>query len=167
MLKPPFWKQWCSGVLHRRAKGSSCLSMISVKGSHQPSDLCIIRGLLQKSIYEDRLLGLFLRMIGLLGPLFLAVSGGWCPTDVESMRRRGRQRMRWLDDITDSMDMSLTPVINIQNFCGIPSYPNLIYRKNINVAHHIIRLLNKNQILASIDTKRYFEKPQYFLCTNC
>ena len=22
-------------------------------------------------------------------------------------RRRGRQRMRWLDDITDSMDMSL------------------------------------------------------------
>ena len=26
---------------------------------------------------------------------------------VEGRRRRGRQRMRWLDDITDSMDMSL------------------------------------------------------------
>ena len=26
---------------------------------------------------------------------------------VESRRRRGRQRMRWLDDITDSTDMSL------------------------------------------------------------
>ena len=26
---------------------------------------------------------------------------------IESMRRRGRQRMRWLDDITDLMDMSL------------------------------------------------------------
>ena len=25
----------------------------------------------------------------------------------EGGRRRGRQRMRWLDDITDSMDMSL------------------------------------------------------------
>ena len=25
-------------------------------------------------------------------------------------RRRGRQRMRWLDDITDSMDMSLSEV---------------------------------------------------------
>ena len=24
------------------------------------------------------------------------------------MRRRGRQRMRWLDDITDSMDLSLS-----------------------------------------------------------
>ena len=26
---------------------------------------------------------------------------------IEERRRRGRQRMRWLDDITDSMDMSL------------------------------------------------------------
>ena len=25
---------------------------------------------------------------------------------IEGGRRRGRQRMRWLDDITDSMDMS-------------------------------------------------------------
>ena len=26
---------------------------------------------------------------------------------IEGGRRRGRQRMRWLDDITDSMDMGL------------------------------------------------------------
>ena len=29
---------------------------------------------------------------------------------VEGRRRRGRQRMRWLDDITISMDMSLSKV---------------------------------------------------------
>ena len=27
---------------------------------------------------------------------------------IEVGRRRGQQRMRWLDDITDSMDMSLS-----------------------------------------------------------
>ena len=27
---------------------------------------------------------------------------------IEGGRRRGRQKMRWLDDITDSMDMSLS-----------------------------------------------------------
>ena len=27
---------------------------------------------------------------------------------IEGRRKRGRQRMRWLDDMTDSMDMSLS-----------------------------------------------------------
>ena len=39
------------------------------------------------------------RLIGKDSPLMLG--------KIEGKRRRGRQRMRWLDDITDSMDMSV------------------------------------------------------------
>ena len=39
--------------------------------------------------------------------------------EIEGRRRRGRQRLRWLDAITDSMDMSLSKLEDIVKLASI------------------------------------------------
>ena len=70
---------------------------ISPKGHINPE--CSLEGLMLKLKFQY-----FGHLMGRTDSLEKTLMLG----KIEGRRRRGRQRMRWLDSITDSMDMSLS-----------------------------------------------------------
>ena len=64
----------------------------------------------------------------------------------ESKRRRGWQRIRWLDSITDSMDMNLSKLQEIVEDRSLECFSPWLH----------MELLNNNNQLYSIKTKSLF-----------
>ena len=56
---------------------------------------------------EGMMLKMKLQYFGHLMPRFDSLEKTFMLGGIGGRRRKGRQRIRWLDDITDSMDMSL------------------------------------------------------------
>ena len=72
------------------------------------SDLAILKEISPGISLEEMMLKLKLQYFGHLMPRTDSFEKTLMLGKTEGRRRRGQQRMRWLDGITDSMDMSLS-----------------------------------------------------------
>ena len=72
------------------------------------SNLSILKEISPGCLLEGLMLRLKLQYFGHLMQRVDSLEKTLMLGGIGGRRRRGRQRMRWLDDITDSMDMSLS-----------------------------------------------------------
>ena len=72
------------------------------------SNQSILKEMSPECSLEGLMLKLKLQYFGYLMPRVDSFEKTLMLGKIEGRRRRGRQRMRWLDGITDSMDMSLS-----------------------------------------------------------
>ena len=67
----------------------------------------VLKGIKLEYSSEELMLKLKLQYFGHLMPRADSLEKSLMLGKIEARKRRGRQRVRWLDGITDSMDMSL------------------------------------------------------------
>ena len=79
-----------------------------VPGTARRSNQSILKEISPEYSLEGMMLKLKLQYFGLLMQRTDSLEKTLILGRIEGRRRRGRQRMRWLDGITDSMDMSLS-----------------------------------------------------------
>ena len=82
--------------------------LLKVPWTARRSNKSILKEIIPEYSLEGLMLKLKLRYFGHLMPRTDSFEKTLMLGKIEGRRRRGRQRMRWLDGITDSMDMSLS-----------------------------------------------------------
>ena len=95
MISPAWFKLWC----WRR--------LLRVPWTVGRSNQSILKGISPEYSLEGLMLKLKLQYFGHLMRITDSLEKTLMLGKIEGRRRRGQQRMRWLDGITDSMDMSL------------------------------------------------------------
>ena len=95
------WKNWCFWVV---VLEKTLESPLNTKRSNQS----ILKEISPECSLEGRMLKLKLQYFGHLMQRTDSVEKTLMLGKTEGWRRRGRQRVRWLDGIVDSMDMSLS-----------------------------------------------------------
>ena len=82
--------------------------LLRVPWTARRSNKSILKEISPEYSLERLMLKLKLQYFGHLMRRVNSLEKTLMPGGIEGRRRRGRQRMRWLDGITDSMDMSLS-----------------------------------------------------------
>ena len=82
--------------------------LLRVPWTARRSNQSILKEISLRCSLEGLLLKLKLQYLGHLMRRTDSLEKTMMPGKMEGRRRRGRQRMRWLDGITDSMDVSLS-----------------------------------------------------------
>ena len=77
------------------------------------SNQSILKEISPKYLLEELMLKLKLQYFGHLMPRADSLEKTLMLGKIKDRRRRGRQKMRWLDDIIDSMSMSLSKLEEI------------------------------------------------------
>ena len=85
-----------------------CRRLLRVSWTARRSNQSILKEISPGCSLEGLMLKLKLQYFGLLMRRTDSLEKTLMLVKIEGRKRRGQQRMRWLDDITDSMDMSLS-----------------------------------------------------------